>query len=575
MLTHMSRAQVHFELFVRRKVDAPWTLELATEDRAAAVKTADELLGTGRVAAVCVTKETLNEETREFASLTVLAKGATEARREPKVRDKDDTPLCVAPQDLYSAHARERIARLFDGWLHRKSVTPFELLHRPDLVEQLEASGVEIQHAVQKIAIPEAQARGRTTHEMIRLFQSLADRAIERLLRDGRKNAFPRLSGANFAATAESLSEDPERGYLLGGGVASFIAGGGSWSEKVGKLLDLAECAPEAGRPRGLALQVLEQPLSEIVAIKGGLADLFGPDLDLGASLAAMTRVAAAAEVDALTRMDPSLNGQLPPLEGEAARLAIWLQREAFENVRKSLARRVVHELMGPRRLRPGDPDGEIDILRALAMTLMAAAPRLLPQQEVQDAITERSKNLVGSDFVGIYLENRASAFAEVEALVRLAENVVGGANKRAAARWIIAAVSALRFEKEMRRGDTPPAARLAALADLQKSIRRAGLPDADEQECFKAIGETGAMIEADTRFVALIGRSDASVRARLNLLLRLASGEAGPTGPVADRSRAEALRLLRQPEVRAELAANPEGVTVLRSLMMEVGLAA
>lgn len=571
----MSRAQVHFELFVRRKIDAPWTLELATEDRTSATATAEELLAAGKVAAVRVSKETLNEETREFASLTLLSKGATESRRGRKGREREDGPLCVTPQDLYTAHARERIARLFDGWLNRKSVTPFELLHRPDLVEQLEASGVEIQHAVQKIAIPEAQARGCSTHEMIRVFQSLADRAVERLLRDGRKNTFPKLDDGNFAQTVEALGDEPERGYLLSGGVAGYIASGRGWSQKIGKLLDLAECAPEAGRPRGLALQVLEQPLSEIVAVKGGLADLFGADLDLGASLAAMTRVAAASEVDALTRMDPTLSRLLPPLEGEAARLAMWLQREAFENVRKSLARRVVHELMGPRRLRPSDPEGEIDILRALAMTMMAAAPRLLPQQDVQDAIIERSKTLVGTDFVHLYLEGRDSALAEVEALVRLAENVVGGANKRAAARWILAAVSGLRFEKEMRRATTPPAARLAALAGLQRAIHRAGLPEPDEQECFKSIGETGGMIEMDCKFVGLVSRSEAPVRARLTLLLRLATGEAGPSGPVAERARAEALRLLRQPDTRSELVAQPDAVTGLRSLMMEAGLAA
>ena len=571
----MSRAQVHFELFVRRKINAPWVLEIATEDRARAFETAEELLADGRVAAVRVTKETLNEETREFSSLTLMSKGAVEGRREPKVREADDTPPCITPQDLYSVHARERIGRLLDGWLHRKSVTPFELLHRPDLVEQLEASGVEVQHAVQKIAIPEAQARGATTHEMVRTFQALADRAIERILRDGRKNVFPKVDGENFARTAEALNDEPERGYLLGGGVAAFIGSGANWAEKVGKLLDLADGAPEAGRPRGLALQVLEQPLSEIVAIKGGLAGLLGPDLDLGGSLAAMTRVAAAGEVSALMRFDPSLNKQLPPLEGEAARLATWLQRDAFESVRSSLARRVVHELTGPRRLRPSDPEGEIDVLRALAMALMAAAPKLLPAQDVQDAIIERSKALVGSDFVSVYLDGRASALAEVAALIRLAENVAGVANKRAAARWIIASVGALRFEKEMRQGGGSPPARLASLAELQKAVRRASLPEAEEQDCLAKIGEIGAMVEADCKLVAAVAKAEAPALQRLTLLLRLATGETGPSGVVADKAKAEVMRLLRTPEIRTELAGKPEVLEGMRTLMVEAGLAA
>lgn len=571
----MAGAQIHYEVFARRKINAPWTLEMATEDRSRALQSGEEMLAEGRVAAIRVTKETLDRDTREFASVTILSKGAVEARRPQKPREAEDTPLCVAPQDLYSAHARERIGRLFDGWLLRKSVTPFELLHRPDLVEQLEASGIEIQHAVQKIAVPEAQARGRTTHEMMRLFQGLADRAIERLLKDGRKKAFPVLDRGSFASTAEALSDEPERGYLLGGGVAAFMSGGRNWGEKVGKLLDLADCAPEAGRPRGLAFNVLEQPLSEIVAVRGGLADLFGADLDLGGSLAAMTRVAADKEVKALTAFDPSLVEQLPPLEGEAARLADWLQREAFEGVRASLTRRVLTELKGPKRLRPSNPEGEIDVLRALAMALMAAGHKLIPQQEVQDAITERSKALVSSDFVGVYLEGRGSALAEATALVRLAENVAGAANKRAAGRWLIANIAALRFETELRRGGGTPLARLAALADLQRAARRAALPEAEQQECFAKIGEVGGLIEADTRLIAAIGKSDAPIPTRLGILLRFANGEAGPTGPVADRAKAEALRLLRQPETRSALAARPESVETLKGLMMEVGLAA
>ncbi|MFX8887359.1 hypothetical protein ABTM83_20160, partial [Acinetobacter baumannii] len=83
----------------------------------------------------------------------------------------------------------------------------------------------------------------------------------------------------------------------------------------------------------------------------------------------------------------------------------------------------------GPRRLRPSDPDGEIDILRALAMALTASAPKLLPLEDVQAAFVERSKALVGSDFVSAYLAGRPTAVAEVEALIRLAENVTGAIN--------------------------------------------------------------------------------------------------------------------------------------------------
>ena len=36
----------------------------------------------------------------------------------------------------------------------RQGIPAYELLHRPDLAEKLEASGVELQHAIQKVAVP-------------------------------------------------------------------------------------------------------------------------------------------------------------------------------------------------------------------------------------------------------------------------------------------------------------------------------------------------------------------------------------------------------------------------------------
>lgn len=571
----MSDRQIHFELFSRRKVNGPWNLELATEDRARAIEAAEEMLSDGRAAAVKVCKETLDPETREFKSVTVLSKGSTEIAKPKKEREVDETPLCVTPSDLYTVHARERIGRLLDGWLRRAQVTPFELLHRPDLIEQLDASGVEIQHALQKIAIPESQARGVSVHEMIRTFQKLVQRSVERLLADGRKSAFPQVGGSAFAAAAAQLCEDPERSYLLGGGVARYLADARTWRDKVGLILDLAEVAPDAGRPRALAFQVLEQPLSEMLGSRGGLADLLGPNLDLGASIAALTRLAAGPEVSALSRFDANIEKQIPPLDGHAARLAGWLEREAFEGVRAAIGRRILAELTGPRRLRPDDPEGEIAILRALAMALTASAGKILNHEDVQNAFVERCKSLVTGDFVDAFLAGRDGALSEAQALVRLAENMVGTANKRAAARWISAAVGALRFEKDLRNGPDSPATKLAVLAELQRAVNQAGLSEGDQIAAATKIGEIGGLIEADAKLVGMLGKAEAPVTQRLTLLLRLACGQTAPLGPAAERAKAEALKLLRLDETRQQVAASPQTLETLRGLMQTAGLAA
>jgi len=570
----MGGSRVHFEVFIRKTPGAPWTLDLATENRTAALATANDLMAGGRVAGVKVTKEVFDEESREFQSVVIQKLGMTEAPA--KAAPKEDLqPLCVAPQDLYTLHARERIGRLLETWLERNNATPFELLHRPDLVEKLEASGVDLQHAVQKIAIPEASARGMSVHELIRVFHTLIERAVERLMKDARKGALPNLDKEGFSNAAERLAQDPERGYLLGAGVAASIAPAKTWSDKVTRLVDLADAAPAKGAARGLALTTIQQPLAEILEAKPGITDVLGKGRDLGANLAAMTRLAAYDSVERLIQVEASVAKVMPQLSPLAVRLAKWLGGENFQETRAAIGRRILRELTGPRRLCPGEAAREIDVLRALAMSLTAASGKLLPLEEVQSAFVARSKMLVTGDFVEAYLGSGMSSMEEVEALIWLIENVIGAANKRQAGGWLKAVIGSLRFEKEMVGGDENPGARLIQLATLHRSVGRCGLVAEDYTPIQEKLGDIGGHVEAQGRLSQTVARANAPLLHRLTLLLRLASGETAPLGPAANRARNEALKLFKMDETRVQLANDPDQMRQVRDLIQAAGLAA
>jgi hypothetical protein len=545
---------------------------MATEDRGLAVRAAEDMIAAG-FAAARVTKETLDDETREFTSVAIVTLGVAEINK--KVRQRESLePLCFQPQDLYTIHARERIARLLDGWLERKRATPFELLHRPDLVEQLEASGGDLQHAIQKIAVPEASERGISVHELIRTFHGLIERAIERLMKDHRRGALVDLRRESFTQAAERLHKEPDGGYYLGAGVAGRMAAAKTWNEKVNLLLDMADTAPQ-GAARRFALSILEQPLAEILGAKGGTDDLLGKDLDLGGELAAMTRLAACEAVERLAEVEPSVARVMPPLQPTAERLGRWLASEGFDQVRTSVGKRILREISGPKRLRPEDATGEIEILRGLAMSLTAASGKLLPLDQVQAAFSTRSKTLVTGDFVEAYLGRGSSAYDEATAMVWLAENVIGGSNKRDASRWLAGVVGTLRFETEMRNAAETPGARLAKLAALQRQVGRCGLAREDSGKIQARLGELGGMVEAEARLILQLTRAAAPTVQKLSLLLKLASGESAPLGPAADRARQEAMTLVRDPATRAQLAATPEQADAVRNLIQQAGLAA
>jgi hypothetical protein len=321
--------QVHYELFVRRKPGAQWTLDMATEIRTHALQTAEEALEQGRAVAVRVSKETLDPDPRIQVDLD-LHQGSGRRRQAQEGAGGPGSALRPARRPLH--RPRPRPHRPAAGRLAgRHNATPFELLHRPDLVEKLEASGTDLQHALQKIAIPEAEARGMSVHELIRTFQGLVERTVANLMKQFKKGALPDLDKEGFARAAERLVTDPDRAFLLGAGVAASIAPGKNWSEKIARLLDLADAAPSEPKARAAALAAIETPLAEIIGSKAGMADLLGADdADLGTTLAAMTRLAGGAQVEGLIRIEAGVRNCMPELNGTAKRLCDWLSGEDF-----------------------------------------------------------------------------------------------------------------------------------------------------------------------------------------------------------------------------------------------------
>jgi hypothetical protein len=570
----MEHHQIHFEVFAKRAGGASFILEMATEDRDRALESAEELLEGPRFVAVRVTKETLDPETGEFQSVTILSKGAAH-KPKSKAPVEEPGPPCVSPADLYTVHARDKIGRLLEGWLNRHHATPFELLHRPDLIEQLDAAGTELQHAVQKVAVPEAQARIASVHEVIRSFNQLIQRAIDRVLADKKNGLFPDLGREDFAEVCVRYAGEPERHYIVGVAVAMHIGKAANWGEKVERLLDLADAAPKEGPGVGLAFNLLEQPLSEILRSRVGMADLVGADLDLGGSLAALTRLAAARTVEAVARVDSVVARLIPELTGPAARLARWLDGPAFEGVRLALGKRVLQELTSLKRLRPSDAHGEIDIMRALATALTAASGPLLPLEEVREAFIKRSETLVASDFVDAYLRDEQSAVQEAHDLVWLMENVTGGANKRQAVRWLMSAISSLRFETEITSETESPSAHLSRLAELYRQVTRAGGEAAPVGEVLARIGDIAGRIEAEGKLIHTLSRAAVPIAQKMRVLLKMAVGESCPPGPAADRAKAEILKMMRTPDGRAAIQAMPDMVEHIRSLMQAMEAAA
>jgi hypothetical protein len=171
----------------------------------------------------------------EFKATVLLNKGDTEA---PKAKAPGGPvgPLCSSPDDFYAPTGRSIIGRLLETWLEQKGLVAFELLHRPDMAEALEAAGGELQHAVQKFAVPQAVARGASVHDIIRGLHPVIDKVSQRLRADRRSGRFPVVTPETMGEVSRALVEVEDGRYLLAAAVCAYIAGRDKGQDKLDAL---------------------------------------------------------------------------------------------------------------------------------------------------------------------------------------------------------------------------------------------------------------------------------------------------------------------------------------------------
>ncbi|WAC47550.1 hypothetical protein OVA03_12670 [Asticcacaulis sp. SL142] len=565
---------IHYEVFARKTPASGWALQGAVENREAAIAMAEDMLAQNRAAAVMVTKEVFSESSGEFKSFTVLNKGAPEQKKKDRPTQPAEN-ICGSPQELYTAQGREKVARLLEDWLRRYKVTAFEMMHRPDLVERFEASNNDVQHAAQKLAVPEAQETGASIHEIMRRWTALIDKACTRVISDGRKNLFPDLTLDGLTAQIDKINSHPEKAYVLGGGVAKLMKAATTPAGKLEVLLPFVHRLAESREGWGWAVQVFEAPIMEIFAGKTALTDIVGQELDLGSGLAILTRLVAGPEAKMVAKIDPVVSRTLPELTGVLADILKLIEAGHFKALSASISKRLLVELKSVRRLRPSSPVLEIETLRALALVMTAAGKEQTQREDIAEAFAERSKTLVSSDFVESLTKDTVSAFGEIERLIWLCENVVGSANKRQAVRWVSGCLTGHRFEREIRDASKSAPTRLSFLAGLQKRLIRAELPEKEAQELRDKLGALGASIASEVNLMMHLTRVGGSSMQKLTLLLGFAAGQSAPLGPVSDMAKAEVMKLLKSPEARTNLMSDPAAFMQLRPLMQAAGIGA
>ena len=528
--------ELHFEIFLKKNRKSGWALHDALKDRDDAIRKAHGLLREFKDGSVRVTKEKFDEAERKFRSVAIFEGGQDRYKIETENDAKASLP-CLTPDDLSKSHARDTIRRALTGWFERNKAVPMELLHRPDLVETLEASGTELQHAVQKIAVANAQDSDADVQTFVKQLNDLVQKGLKRIYKDQRDGRIPEYpKGKAFAEVAADIHASDSRAYTLRGAMADALKGKRSYGDKLDALLDMSEHLPDEDKAREFARAEVDSYLTDVIGFDAGRDALLGKCNDLGETVERLI---------CLYDGDPHADAMSLAPSG-ARRMAKRIAAGELDECRSTIAQQLLKELERPKRLRPKSVREEVRLARELAQKLVTCAGQDLPLEQMSKAFTARSARLLQPETIDELLRFSNDANEEIERLLGLEENIVGEANKRKLAGYVRTALGSNKTDQYFVRGEGRPLERMSLMPSLQTRILRSKFCEEDKMDLARMIDQLGMKIIDDTKILNAVEAGPQPALDKAAGLLKLATAGALPVGECRNDAQARALRQIK-----------------------------
>jgi hypothetical protein len=557
-------SDTHFEIFRQNHATGSWALVEVLEDRDQALTRARSMLHDGHTTAVRVVKETFDPETGGYISLNLFEDGRVNTKKKnTKIDELDELPICNDANDLYAGRARAVIARMLGEWLAANKLTVIELIHSASALQKLDSHGQTLQHALQKIAVARAFGSDKPVTQFVRQLNELCSAGIRRVYKDDRNGAFDGGEAGKFRALVQGLSRNGDAEYRLNGVLTKYLKSATTWDAKLTLLLDLVNELPEDEDAKALLLDGIDALVAEIVATPAALAELLGPQPDLGHTLIDLVALFLGDETSERT---PAAN-----------RLAGYFKRDMLCHARATAASRLLSELRGMKRLCPASWDKEILMLRRLANLLVQACGKYLSHEDVIDVFSDRSRRFVTHEPLYQYLQDARGPDEKVARLLTVEENIIGAENKRELATFILPQITMHNFEEQAGNGVL---AKLKRVAELQTRVLRSGFQEVQKNHLAAALDGVAKSIEEKARLLASLETRFPSPVERAQALLKLAGAGALTKGELQMKARKMIMAALASPGFFAAYVAKqqqdkerpPHSDLVLQELTTELG---
>ncbi|RMF17843.1 MAG: hypothetical protein D6757_00665 [Alphaproteobacteria bacterium] len=552
------RRNVHFEVHGLR--GSSWTVLEIFDDQGQATRAADKLFRSTTYQAVRVLKERYDPKTGQFHSFEILYKGR---KLKPSKFDAGrPAALCESPQDFFSQAGRRTIAENLRSTLDQWEMTPLEILYNLDNYLRLDQAGTAIQAAVQRAAVSQVKETGESVGERMKKLYQLIDTAVADL-KKFQERGFPVIDEKRFSELLESLSEKEGRRFILCGAIAADLRKCEGAHAKLRRLVALMG----ENHPRWVA-RILDNFISETL-MNAGLIEKLLDETDVVERLIGIGRLARGRLSDT-ERGGPELRD-----------LNRYLQLELLPATREMLLDQLGQALKGNTRLSSGNLRDRCRAIARLKDHLIREELDFSIEGTAFSEILEtRCARLLNAPSIAAYLEEFRTPADKLAALLDLEPFVIGPANKRMLANYMLPLVTSSQNEAFWCQGDESPTRKARRLVCMQQRVLASSLQELHREMLAGRLDQLCVHVYEEAELFQRLRRQKKSAFVRAEQLLALIADGYFTEGRARELAVEEIKRYMRDKSFMQGLAEIDDSeerkkrLLAFRSLLARAGIA-
>lgn len=453
--------------------------------------------------------------------------------------------ICRAPSDLYAANARRAIGRLCRDFLDGVMLTPTELLYSPEKQHQYLNRGTDYQAAVQKAAMAQAPAAKQNVAQRVRELYNVVDTAVretaERLKGKTPEPIDPKTF-AEFIIASRKAELTETRDFYVNVALTAHLADAKTWTEKIERLRIIADNVTDAA----LVMPLVDDILSEIVASKTALRELFGPAETLGRSIEMTADLLMAPRPAALTLPE---NGQ---------RFRDFLSRHPLPETRAALLRQLRRSLESKAPLASGPPPADLNAHLKLLDVLIRAGDAVGGENTV-DLFCERLPRVLTVDTLNAALHPLPKLDDRLIRALEIHRRLQAAPGRLQIRQYVDFVFETERLLQVLAKEQDTIAHKLQRLTRLHDALVSSGLSGAALTKFAEPLAALQADLIRDTKLFEKIEREAATPAARALLLLDLCADGAFIQGANLRAAHAQIRRHMQDESFATSLLAGAE----------------